>query len=168
MVEEADNKWKTLMNIWLEGALHASTFVLATQVKLFTRAMSNVFTDLFMQNLETQHGLKVARAETLAQAVENYMHAETQAGLAADGDLSLTERDAYTVEVTLAACPYGTACGNFVSALQGTGEFSKDDIPCLRANCYGVAVARMIGNECSYRLVQFAPGIRCRARLETA
>jgi hypothetical protein len=166
MTEEIDNRWKTLMNIWLEGALHASTFILATQVKLFTRAMSNVVTDLFMQKFKEQHGVEVGEAETMAQAVEKCMAAETQVGIAADGDLSIKEKDAQTVEITVAECPYGMACGNFISALQETGEFSKDDIPCLRANCYGVAVARMTGDECSYRLLQFAPGIRCRARLE--
>ena len=168
MVEEVQDKWKTLMNIWLEGALHASTFILATQVKLFTRAMSNVFTDLFMKTAREQYGTEMATAETMAQAVEKYMAAEVQAGMAADGGLSVTAKDAHIVEVTVADCPYGLACGNFISALQGTGEFSKDDIPCLRANCYGVAVARMTGDECSYRLLQFAPGIRCRARLEAA
>jgi hypothetical protein len=166
MTEEIDNKWKTLMNIWLEGALHASTFILATQVKLFTRAMANVVTDLFMQKFKEQHGVEVGEADTMAQAVEKCMAAETQVGIAADGDLSVREKDARTVEITVAECPYGMACGSFISALQETGEFSKDDIPCLRANCYGVAVARMTGDECSYRLLQFAPGIRCRARLE--
>jgi hypothetical protein len=166
MTEEANDRWKTLMNIWLEGALHASTFILATQVKLFTRAMSNVVTDLFMQTVREQYGVGMDGAETMAQAIEHYMAAEVQAGLAADGDLSVREKDAYTVEVTVADCPYGVACGNFVSALQQTGEFGKDDIPCLRANCYGAAVARMTGDECSYRLLQSSPGIRCRARLE--
>jgi hypothetical protein len=166
MSEEVNNKWKTLMNVWLEGALNASTFILATQVKFFTHMMSNVATDLFMQASKEEYGSEIAGTETIAQAMENYMMVEVQMGIAANGDLSFQQKDAHTVDITVKDCPYGVACGHFISALQETGDFSKDDIPCLRANCYEVAVARMTGAECYYRLLQFAPGIRCRARLE--
>ena len=166
MSEEVNSKWKTLMNVWLEGALNASTFILATQVKFFTHMMSSVATDLFMQASREEYGGKIAGAETLAQAVENYMVAEVQIGIAAAGDLAVQQKDAHTVEITINDCPYGVACGHFISALQETGDFGKDDIPCLRANCYEVAVARMTGAECYYQLLQFAPGIRCRAGLE--
>ena len=166
MSEEVNNKWKTLMNVWLEGALNASTFILATQVKFFTHMMSNVATDLFLQASREECGGEIAEAETMVQAVENYMVAEVHIGVAAAGDLAVQQKDAHTVEVTVNNCPYGVACGHFISALQETGDFSNDDMPCLRANCYEVAIARMTGAECYYRLLQFAPGIRCRARLE--
>lgn len=168
MAEGTNNRCERLMNIWLEGALRASTSILATKARLFTCAMSNVAADIFIQTAKEQYGLEMEEAHTMAQAVENYMVAEVQNGLATDVSLFIKEKDARTLEVTVTDCPYGLACGNFVKALQGTGELSKDDIPCLRADCYGVAVTRMTGGECSYRLLQFSPGIRCQARLEVA
>ena len=168
MAEETNGRWKTLMNTWLEGALHASKFTLATKIKPFAHAMSNVATDIFIQAAREQYGLELDKAETLAQAVENYMVAEVQGGLATDRDLFIKENDAHSIEVTVVGCPYGVACSHLIRTLQARGEFSEDEIPCLRANCYGVAVARMTGDECSYRLLQVAPGTRCRARLEVS
>ena len=168
MVEGTNNRWERLMNIWLEGMLRASTSMHATEARLFTRAMSNVAADIFIQTAKEQYGLEIEEADTMAQAVENYMVAEVQNGLATDVGLFIKEEDAHTLEVTVTDCPYGLACGNFVKALQGAGEISKNDIPCLRADCYKVAIARMTGGECSYRLLQFSPGVSCQARLEMA
>jgi hypothetical protein len=166
MAEEANGRWKAVMNIWLEGALFASKFTPATRVKPFTHAMSDVAADIFIQVAREQCVFELDEADTMAQAIENYMVAEVYSGLATDRDLFIKENDAHSLEITVVGCPYGAACAHFVSALQGTEGFSEEDIPCLRANCYGVAVTRMTGAKCCYQLLQVAPGTRCQVRLE--
>jgi len=166
MAKETNGRWKNVMNIWLEGALFASRFTPATRVKPFAHAMSNVAADIFIQGAREQYVFELDEADTMAQAIENYMVAEVYGGLATDQDLFIKENDAHSLEITVIGCPYGAACAHFINALQGTEGFSKEDIPCLRANCYGVAVTRMTGGQCSYEMLQVAPGVRCRVRLQ--
>ena len=166
MAEEANGRWKAVMNIWLEGALFASKFTPATRAKPFAHAMSDVAADIFIQIAREQYVFELDEADTMVQAIENYMVAEVYSGLATDQDLFIRENDAHSLEITVVGCPYGAACAHFISALQDTEGFSKKDIPCLRANCYGVAVTRLTGAECCYKLLQVAPGTRCQVRLE--
>jgi hypothetical protein len=166
MAEEANGRWKAMMNIWLEGALFASKFTPATRAKPFAHAMSDVAADIFIQIAREQYVFELDEADTMVQAIENYMVAEVYSGLATDQDLFIRENDAHSLEITVVGCPYGAACAHFISALQDTEGFSKEDIPCLRANCYGVAVTRLTGAECCYQLLQVAPGTRCQVRLE--
>ena len=166
MAEEANGRWKAVMNIWLEGALFASKFTPATRAKPFAHAMSDVAADIFIQIAREQCVFALDDADTMVQAIENYMVAEVFSGLATDQDLFIRENDAHSLEITVVGCPYGAACAHFISALQDTEGFSKEDIPCLRANCYGVAVTRLTGAECCYHLLQVAPGTRCQVRLE--
>ena len=70
MAEEANGRWKAVMNIWLEGALFASKFTPATQVKPFAHAMSDVAADIFIQIAREQYVFELDEADTMAQAIE--------------------------------------------------------------------------------------------------
>jgi len=144
-----------LLNVWLQGALASSVYVLSRQAKLFSRGMCNVVSDLLCQQAEAD-----LRASDLVQAAENYRRVEEQLGVVAPGTVQISP-EADGIQVVVIDCVYGEPCGEILNALRGSGRFNEQNMPCLHVGCYDASCANQTGMKCRYRIIQAAPGVRC-------
>jgi len=151
-----------LLLSWIISAYRSTAFVMgAKQLKMFVKGMGEVFIDDLAERLGVQRN---AESDPIAN-VSAFAKLEDQTG-AYDKDHVKIEKSDSGFKVTFSSCPYSAPCGEVLSELIESGQFTKRNLPCMRADIVSALVAESTGKKTRYDLEQFAPGVKCVSQLE--
>jgi hypothetical protein len=151
-----------LLLSWIISAYRSTAFVMgAKQLKMFVKGMGEVFIDDLPDRLETTRSTE---SDPIAN-VFAFAKLEEQTG-AYDKDHVKIESADGGFKVTFPSCPYSAPCGEVLSELIESGQFTKRNLPCMRSDIVSALVSESTGKKIRYELEQFAPGVKCVSLLE--
>jgi len=151
-----------LFQSWIMSAYRSTAYVMgARQLKMFVKGMGEVFIDDLVDRLGAEREqesdpeanvLVFAKIESATGAYEKD-HVEIEKS---DGGFT----------VTFPSCPYAAPCGEVLSELIESGQFTKRNLPCIRSDIACALISESTGQKTRYELDQFAPGFKCVSKVE--
>jgi len=152
-----DEKTKLMTNALLDGAYRATGYILGPQqLKAFVRS----FGEVSMEHILSAQGLELKGTDA-ATAATAWVNAETKVGLHA-GDHTEIEADGDGFQATYTDCAFAETCGEILADLISQNLVATEDLPCMRCSFSVAAVSKATGNKAKYKMLQHAPGFRCR------
>jgi hypothetical protein len=100
-----------------------------------------------------------------AANVATFARIEGATGTYGEDHVAVEESDG-GYKVTFKSCPYAGPCGEVLSELIEAGQFTKKNLPCMRADITSALVAESTSKKTRYELEQFAPGFKCVCQIE--
>ncbi|MGD8717863.1 MAG: hypothetical protein PVH29_03475 [Candidatus Zixiibacteriota bacterium] len=144
------------------AGLRATGFVLgARQLKMYVKSLGEVFINDLPERLGTERS-----AESDAKAnVEAFAKIEEKTDAYEAGHVSIEDADG-GFRATFSSCPYAGPCSEILGELIKSGQFTKKNLPCLRADITSALISESTGQKTKYELTQFAPGFKCVGEIE--
>jgi len=107
----------------------------------------------FLKILANKYGIIAERAETIDDAVNNYIHVGIHAGLfenVSQFELKSVSED--ELEITVRECPYQGKCGDLLH-----DGLPLTSLSCARLGCFRGAVIHLAGLDCSFKVTKCNP-----------
>jgi hypothetical protein len=146
----------------LMAGLRATGFVLgARQLKMYVKSMGEVF----INDLPERLGMERPEENDPMANVATFAKIEEASGAYGADHVAVAESDG-GYKATFNSCPYAGPCGEVLSELIEAGQFTKKNLPCLRADITSALIAESTGKKTRYELEQFAPGFKCVSQIE--
>jgi hypothetical protein len=106
-------------------------------------------TAAWLRILETEYGIKAARATTIRGALESYIDIGVATGLFQDASqFEVREVTPDRIEITTARCPYVHTCKDLLDEGSSLGALT-----CARLGCFNAAVKLLSGIETTYEVL---------------
>jgi hypothetical protein len=146
----------------LMAGFRATAFVLgARQLKMYVKSLGEVFVN------DLPERLGVARTEESDPAANVAAFAKVEDATGAyEADHVAVESADGGFKVTFNSCPYAGPCGEVLSELIESGQFTKKNLPCFRSDIAAALITESSGQKTRYELEQFAPGFKCVSHIE--
>lgn len=156
------NNSSALTESLLMAGLRATGFVLgARQLKMYVKSMGEVF----INDLPERLGMERPEENDAAANVATFARIEGATGAYGEDHVAMEESDR-GYKATFKSCPYAGPCGEVLSELIEAGQFTKKNLPCMRADITSALIAESTGKKTRYELEQFAPGFKCVCQIE--
>jgi len=146
----------------LMAGLRATAFVLgARQLKMYVKSLGEVF----VSDLPERLGVDRPQESDAAANVAAFAQVEDATGAYATDHVTTASADG-GFTVTFNSCPYAGPCGEVLSELIESGQFTKKNLPCFRSDVAAALITESSGRKTRYELEQFAPGFKCVSHIE--
>lgn len=151
-----------LANSLFDGAYRATGYILGPQqLKAFVRSFAEVAVD----HIVNKTGKSMIGKDAPSAAL-NWATIETEIGLYKQGHTEVTP-SSEGFEVTYSDCNFAEACGTVLADLISQGVMDREDLPCMRCSLTSAAVQKATRTKSKYKMIQHAPGFRCRCSVNT-
>lgn len=139
---------RLVARVWLDALEETARDFHGSHPNAFvTRAYGHA-TESFLRILDNEFGIRVKKAATIKDAVENYIEIGVRVYLFDDASqFQLQERGPHSLEITTLLCPYLSSCRDLLEK-----GFSLRDLTCARIGCFRSAVEILTGIKCDYEV----------------
>lgn len=143
-----------------DGAYRATGYILGPQqLKAFVRSFGEVSLDKTL----AKSG-KTLNAQDTASAAMAWAKVESDIGLH-NGQHTEVTSTADGAEVTYTDCIFAESCGAILADIIMQSAIDKEELPCMRCSLSSAAVTKATGAKTKYKMLQHAPGFRCRCSI---
>ncbi len=151
-----------LANSLFDGAYRATGYILGPQqLKAFVRS----FAEVTVEHIALKTG-KTPAGKDAASSAQSWATIESEIGLYKPGHTEVApSSDGF--ETTYTDCIFAEACGTVLADLIAQGVMDREDLPCMRCSLTSAAVQKATGAKSKYKMIQHAPGFRCRCSVNT-
>lgn len=157
-----DNLTKLVLNSLVDGAYRATGYILGPQqLKAFVRS----FGEVTLEHILTDTGKAISAGDP-SSAASAWSNAEAEIGLHSGEHTEVEPADG-GFEVTYSDCNFSEACGTILADLITQNLIVTEDLPCMRCSLTSAAVTKATGKKTKYKMLQHAPGFRCRCSVHT-
>jgi hypothetical protein len=147
--------------VWLSALEETARDFHGSRPKTFCERAYEHATDNWLHALENEYGVVAKKADTIREAVDEYIRIGVIGGLFQDASqFELREVNPNRLEIKAHVCPYRKSC----EALLRQG-ISPKDLTCARIGCFRAAVKYLSGIDCSYEVTEIGEG-GCRGYIE--
>lgn len=162
MTSSLDPLTELLANTLFDGAYRATGYILGPQqLKAFVRS----FAEVAFEHMLTKTS-KTVQGKDAVSAASAWASVETELGLYKSNHTEISAT-AEGFEATYTDCNYAEACGSVLADLISQGVMDKEDLPCMRCSLSVSAVQMVTRAKSKYKMIQHAPGFRCRCSVVT-
>lgn len=143
-----------------DGAYRAIGYILGpNQLKAFVRSFGEVSLDKVLSKTG-----KTLNAQDPVAAAISWAKVESDIGLHG-GQHTETNPTSEGVEVTYTDCVFAESCGAILADIIMQGAINKEELPCMRCSLTSAAITKASGTKTKYKMLQHAPGFRCRCTI---
>ena len=161
MIDREEAGW-LLSRVWLDAMEETARDFQGTHPRVFCDRAYQHATENWIQMLAEEYGLRVEKALTMKEAVENYIALGVKAHLFHDqSDFRVEELSPDRLQISVLRCPYRDSCRD----LLGRG-FQLEDFTCPRIGCFAAAVRLLSGIPCECRLSGMQLDQGCEGEIE--
>ncbi|MCL5071195.1 MAG: hypothetical protein M1308_09905 [Actinobacteria bacterium] len=137
-----------LARVWLNALEETARDFFGNKPKIFSWRAYEHATQTWLRILEMDYGLKVKKAKTIKEAVENYIDIGVKGGLFQDNSqFELTEIIPSRLKVNILNCQYYNSCRDLIA--EGV---PVSNLTCARIGCFNSAVKLLSNIECIYEI----------------
>lgn len=152
----------TIARAWLTALEQAARDFHGPRPWSFCNRAYDYATEDWLRVLEDEHGMTAKQADSMKEAVENYIDLGVKAGLFKDASqFELQAVNPNRLEVKVAVCPYVESCRDLLSR-----GFSLRDLTCPRIGCFRAAVKILANIECAHEVTSLRLGEGCEGIIE--
>jgi len=147
-----------LTRVWLNALEQTARDFHGTRPKEFCMRAYEHATNSWLRVLEDEMDILTAKADTLKQAIENYIHVGISVGLFPSEQIfDLEEQSSGAVKVSVYQCPYQASCKDLLDSK----TFTFKTLTCARIGCFRAACNLLTNMESSYDIIDIKPGVKC-------
>jgi hypothetical protein len=148
--------------VWLSALEEVARDFHGTRPKVFCQQAYEHAVQHYLHILGSEYGIHIAKADSIKEAVENYIEVGVIGRLFKDAsDFELKEINPYHLEINVFNCKYLKSC----QALLESG-FSIRDLTCARIGCFRAAVQSLASIECDYAVTSLNIDDHCGGYIE--
>ena len=158
-IEEAG--WLVALT-WLSALEETARDFHGTRPRVFCERAYEHAVQHYVHRLGDDYGLQVKKADSIREAVENYIQLGVAGGLFRDASyFELIEVNPSRLEMTVHDCKYLKSCQALID--QG---FAVRDLTCARLGCFRAAVKALASINCDYQVRAFNIDGDCQGYIE--
>ena len=160
-INKEESGWIIALS-WLSALEETARDFHGTRPHVFAKRAYEHSVQHFIHRLGNEYGIRVAKADSIRQAVNNYIQLGIDAGLFRDAsDFDLEEITPFRLSITVHNCKYKKSCSSLIE--QG---FSIRDLTCARIGCFRAAVKVFANIDCDYKVQDFDIDGVCKGYIE--
>ena len=160
-IKKEESGWVIALS-WLSALEETARDFHGTQPHVFTKRAYEHSVHHYIHLLGNDYGLRVEKANSIHQAVDNYIKFGIEAGLFRDTtDFDLEEHNPNHLSITVHNCKYKKSCRGLIEE-----GFSIRDLTCARIGCFSAAVKVIANIDCDYKVQDFDIDNVCRGYIE--
>jgi len=160
-IDKEEAGWVVAIS-WLSALEETARDFHGTRPRVFCERAYEHSVQHFLHCLGDEYGIQIEKADSIRQAVENYIEIGVAGGLFRDAsDFELVDVNPFHLEITVHDCKYLKSC----QALIDEG-FSIRDLTYARIGCFRAAVKALANIECDYRVREFNVDGDCKGYIE--
>lgn len=152
---------RQLTRVWLNALEATARDFHGTRPREFCLRAYEHATDYWIKLIKSELGIEIAHAESIREAIENYIDSGVEAGLfGSSSEFEVEELPTKSVKIRVNLCPYENSCRDLLDR-----GFSLKTLTCPRLGCFRAAVLLLSGINASYELYEIKPGIACEGSI---
>jgi len=160
-IDKEEAGWEIAL-IWLSALEETARDFHGTRPRVFCKRAYEHTVQHFLHRMGEDYGLQVDKADSIRQALENYIQLGVAGRLFRDpSDFELVEVNPFHVEITIHECKYLKSCQVLID--QG---FAIRDLTCARIGCFSAAVKTLANIDCDYHVTTFNIDNDCKGYIE--
>jgi len=160
-IDKAEAGWEVAL-VWLSALEETARDFHGTRPRPFCKRAYEHSVQHFLHRMGEDYGLQVEKADSIRQALENYIQLGVAGRLFRDpSDFELVEINPFHLEITIHECKYLKSCQVLID--QG---FAIRDLTCARIGCFCAAVKSLANIDCDYQVTTFNIESDCKGYIE--
>lgn len=160
-IDKEEAGWEIAL-VWLSALEETARDFHGTRPRVFCKRAYEHGVQHFLHRMGEDYGLQVDKANSIRQALENYIELGVAGRLFRDpSDFELVEVNPFHLEITIHECKYLKSCQALID--QG---FAIRDLTCARMGCFRAAVNTLANIDCDYQVTTFNIENDCKGYIE--
>jgi hypothetical protein len=153
---------RLVARVWLDALEETARDFHGSHPSAFVTRAYGHSTESFLRILDNEFGIRVKKASTIKEAVENYIEFGVRVYLFDDpSQFQLQERGSHSLEIVTLACPFLSSCKDLLEK-----GLSLRDLTCPRIGSFRAAVEILTGIKCDYEVTSVRLDEGCTGIIE--